>query len=226
MKNNEELQSDVQKAIKWEPLLHAAEIGVTAKNGVVTLTGEVDSYIKKMEAEHAVKRVTGVKALIENIEVKLPSRLKKTDTEVVSEVLKALKDSWSVPSEKVTVKVEKGCVTLGGELPWNYQREDATNAIHFLSGVSGVKNHIKIKSDSFNEIEEKEVENAIKRSAIDGSNIRVKANGTTVTLSGKVNSWYQKEEAERIAWKTKGIWNVDNQIELDYYFNTFGNQPN
>ncbi|NHN24787.1 BON domain-containing protein [Flavobacterium jejuense] len=219
MKNNAELQRDVQNAIKWEPLLHAAEIGVTAKDGVITLTGEVDSYAKKIEAETAAKKVIGVKALIEKIEVKFPSKWGKTDSEVVDEVLKALKRSWTVPNNKVTVKVENGWVTLSGELPWNYQREDAKNAIHHLRGVKGVTNSIKIKSESNDEIEQKEVENAIARSwSIDNSDIRVKVSGTTVTLSGIVNSWYEKEEAERIAWKTPGIWHVKNDLAVDYYY--------
>lgn len=112
MKNNQELQTDVQNAIKWEPLLNAAEIGVTAKDGIVSLTGVVDSYAKKMEAENAAKRVIGVKALVEKIEVKLPSAWTKTNTEIAKDVLAALKSNWIVPDDKVTVKVEDGWVTL------------------------------------------------------------------------------------------------------------------
>lgn len=218
MKTNAELQTDVQNAIKWEPLLHAAEIGVTAKDGVVSLTGEVDSYVKKMEAENAAKKVIGVKALIEKIEVKIPTKWEKTDTEIVDEVLKALKKTWSLPKDKVTVKVENGWVSLGGELPWNYQREDAKSAVRYLSGVKGVSNNIKIKSESNDAIEKNMVEKALRRSSIDDSDINVKVSGTTVTLSGTANSWYQKDEAERIAWKTRGIWHVNNELEINYYY--------
>lgn len=219
MKNNAELQKDVQNAIKWEPLLHAAEIGVTAKDGVVSLTGEVDSYVKKMEAENAAKKVIGVKALIEKIEVKIPSKWGKTDSEVVDKVLKAMKRSWSIPKDKVTVKVEDGWVTLEGELPWNYQREDAKQVVNYLPGVKGVTNNIKIKSESNDAIEKKEIENAIARSwSINNTDINVKVSGTTVTLSGIVNSWYEKDEAERIAWKTPGIWHVKNDLTVDYYY--------
>ena len=218
MKTNSELQADVQNAIKWEPLLHAAEIGVTAKDGVVSLTGEVDSYTKKMEAENAAKKVIGVKALIEKIEVKIPSKWVKTDSEIVEEVFKALKKTWTLPKDKVTVKVENGWVSLEGELPWNYQREDAKSAVRYLSGVKGVNNNIKIKSESHDALEQKDVEKALRRSAIDDSEINVKVSGTTVTLSGSANSWYQKEEAERIAWKTPGIWHVNNELEIDYYY--------
>lgn len=218
MKTNAELQKDVQNAITWEPLLHSAEIGVTAKDGVVTLTGEVNSYAKKREAEDAAKKVIGVKALIEQIKVKFPNNYSKTDSEVVDEVFKALKNTWSLPKDKITVKVENGWVSLEGELPWNYQREDARNAVRYLKGVKGVSNNIKIKSEVHDAIEKRDVENALRRSAIDDSEINVAVKGTTVTLTGITNSWYQKEEAERVAWKTPGIWHVNNQLEVDYYY--------
>lgn len=218
MKTNSELQTDVQNAIKWEPLLHSAEIGVTVKDGVVSLTGEVDSYTKKMEAENAAKKVIGVKALIEKIEVKIPSIWSKTDSEIVDEILKAFKKTWSLPKDKVTVKVENGWVSLGGELPWNYQRENARKAVRYLSGVKGVTNNIKIKSESHDAIEKRDVENALRWSSIDDSDINVAVTGTTVTLSGTAKTWYQRDEAERIAWKTPGIWHVNNELEIDYYY--------
>lgn len=219
MKTNEELQRDVQNAIKWEPLLHAAEIGVTVKDGVVTLTGTVDSYAKKLEAENATKKVIGVKALVENIEVRFLSSFAKTDAEVAKEVLTALTANLSVPDNKVIVKVENGWVTLEGDLHWNYQREAAKSCINYLSGVKGVTNNIEIKSKSHDAIEKKDVENAIGRSwSIDDSSINVSVSGTTVTLTGTVNSWYEREEAARIAWNTPGIWAVINELEVDYYY--------
>lgn len=219
MKNNAELQTDVQNAIKWEPLLHAAEIGVTAKDGVVSLSGFVDSYAKKMEAENAAKKVIGVKALVENIEVRFSNLWSKTDVEIANEVLTALTANWSVPDNKVTVKVENGWVTLDGNLHWNYQKEAAKNCINYLSGVKGVTNNIKIKSETHDAIEKKDVENAIARSwSIDDSDINVSVSGTTVTLTGTVSSWYQREEAARIAWNTPGIWAVNNDLEVDYYY--------
>jgi len=218
MKSNQELQTDVQNAIKWEPLLNAAEIGVTAKDGVVSLTGVGDSYAKKMEAENAAKKVIGVKALVEKIEVKLPSTWTKTNAEIANEVLAGLKSNWSVPNDKVTVKVEDGWVTLEGELPWNYQKDAAKNAVNYLTGVKGVTNNIKIKSETHDKIEQKDVENAIARSwSVDDSDINVSVSGTTVTLSGTVNSWHQRDEAGRIAWNTPGIWHVNNELAVDYY---------
>ena len=219
MKTNQELQTDVENAIKWEPLLNPAEIGVTAKDGVVSLTGVVDSYAKKLEAENAAKKVIGVKALVEKIEVKFPSAWTKTNAEIANEVLTALKLNWSVPKDKVTVKVEDGWVTLGGELAWNYQKEAAKSAVHYLTGVKGVINNIKIKSETHDAIEQKDVEHAIGRNwAVDDSDIHVKVSGTTVTLTGTVDSWYQKEEAGRIAWNTPGIWHVKNELVVDYYY--------
>ncbi|UOU97489.1 BON domain-containing protein [Chryseobacterium daecheongense] len=216
MKTNAELQEDVQKAIQWEPLLHAAEIGVIAKDGIVSLTGFVDSYAKKMEAENAAKKVIGVKALVENIEVKFPSSWSKTDAEVAKEVLNALKFNYSIPDDSIKVKVEDGRVTLEGELPWNYQKEEAASAVKYLTGVKGVINNIQIKSETDDAIQKKDIEDALRRSTIYDNGIKVSVSGTTVTLTGTANSWYQKEEAGRIAWKTPGIWHVENELEVDY----------
>ncbi len=218
MKSNETLQTDVQNAIKWEPLLHAAEIGVTAKDGIVTLTGQVNSYAKKLEAESAAKKVIGVNALVEKIEVKFPVTWAKTDEEIASSVLSALKSRWDVPKDKVTIKVEDGWITLEGELPWNYQKDAAKSAINHLSGVKGVTNDIKIKSATHDAIEKQDVIDAIHRSwSVDDMDIDVEVSRTTVTLSGTVGSWYQKEEAARIAWNTPGIFHVNNELEVDYY---------
>jgi len=219
MKSNHELQTDVENAISWEPLMHSAEIGVTAKDGVVSLTGVVDSYAKKMEAENAAKKVIGVKSVVEKIEVKFPSNWSKTNEEIAKEVVTALESNWSVPKDKVTSTVENGWVTLEGELPWNYQKEAAKNAVNHLLGVKGVANNIKIKSNTHDEIEKQDVEDAIARSfSIDDCDINVSVSGTTVTLTGTVDSWYQRDEAGRIAWNTPGIWHVKNELAVDYEY--------
>jgi osmotically-inducible protein OsmY len=218
MKTNSELQTDVQNAIQWEPLLRAAEIRVTVKDGVVSLTGFVDSYAKKIEAENAAKKVMGVKALVENIEVKFLNSFIKTDAKIATEVLNTLKANWSIPKDRVTVKVENGWVTLEGDLPWNFEKVTAKNTIIHLAGVKGITNNILIKSDILNTIEQNDVEEAISRSwSINDNNIKVKVSGTTVTLSGTVTSWYQKEEAARIAWNTPGIWHIINELEIDSF---------
>jgi osmotically-inducible protein OsmY len=218
MKSNADLQKDVQDALKWEPLLNAAEIGVTVKDGVVTLTGVVNSYAKKMEAEDAAKNVKGVKAVVEKIEIKYTdSWAKKDDNEIATEVLNAYRWNWSVPNDKVKVKVEKGWVTLEGEVEWNYQKDAAKNAVKNLMGVTGVINNIKIKSETHDAVEKEDIENALRRNwSIDDENIHVKVSGSHVTLTGVVNSWYQKDEAERIAWKAPGVWTVNNDLVVEY----------
>ena len=215
MKSNTELQQDVQDAIKWQPLLNAAEIGVTAKDGVVSLTGVVDSYAKKTEAEDAAKNVAGVTALVEKIEVKYPSSFSKTNAEIANEVLSALKASWEVPNEKIKVKVEAGWVTLTGEVGWNCQKDAARDAIVNLMGVTGVTNSITIKSESMESVEKAAIENALKRDwAFYDNNIRVQVSGHRATLTGTVASMYQKDEAGSIAWNAPGVWSVNNELTV------------
>lgn len=217
MKNNAELQTDVQDAIKWEPLMHAAEIGVTVKDGVGTLTGTVDSYSKKMEAEKAAKSVAGVSAVVEEIEVKFPNSWSKTDNDIASEVLGALKSNWLVPADKVKVKIEDGWVTLDGQLHCNYEREAAKNAVRFQIGVKGVTDNIVIQSETHDAIKKANIESALKRNwNINDNDITVQAIGHRVTLTGTVNSWFQKDEASRMAWDAPGVWNVDNRLAIEY----------
>lgn len=219
MKTNEQLQRDVLDAIKWEPLLKAAEIGVIVKDGVVTLTGTVDSFAKKMQAEKAAKSVAGVKAIAENLEVKFSGTAKKNDTDIAEDILFSLRTDLLVPDEKIQAKVENGWVTLDGEVHWNFQREAAQRSIEHVAGVRGVFNHLKIKSELNDAIEQKEIEAALHRSwAVNDKHIKVHVQGRTVTLTGTVASLYQKEEASRIAWKTPGIWHVENELEVDYEY--------
>lgn len=218
MKSNADLQKDVQDAIKWEPLLNAAEIGVTVKDGVVTLTGVVDSFSKKSEAESATKSVAGVKAVVEKIEVKFSNIwAKKDDNEIANEIVNALKWNWQIPNDKIRAGVEKGWVTLDGEVEWNYQREAAKEAVRFLTGVSGVTDNITIKSETKDRLEKKDIENALKRNgSVDDEDIRVGVHDHAVTLTGSVNSWYQKDEASDIAWNAPGVWTVDNELVVNY----------
>jgi osmotically-inducible protein OsmY len=219
MKSNEDLQKDVQDAIKWEPLLHAAEIGVTAKDGVVTLTGKVDSYFKKQEAENAAKNVLGVKVVVENIVIHLDFDWdEKTDNEIATEVINAFKWNWQVPDDKVKVKVEKGWITLEGEVNRDFQRQAAYNAVKNLLGVTGVYNNITIKSDH-HKLEKHEIESAIARNwSINDRDIHVSVSGTNVTLSGTVHSLYEKDEAGRVAWKAPGVWMVNNELIVEHAY--------
>ena len=217
MNKNETLQKEVQCAIKWEPLLNAAEIGVTAKDGVITLTGTVDNYLKKLEAEDAAKNVAGVTAVVEKIEIKFTNSWSKGDKEIATEVVNALDRSWSVPKDKVKVKVEDGWITLSGELIWNYQKDAAKHSIKHLQGVKGVTNNIKIKAEVKDAIEKEEIERALERNwAVNSKDIEVTVLGTQVTLTGSVTSLYEKDEAEKMAWNAPGIWSVANELVVEY----------
>jgi osmotically-inducible protein OsmY len=217
VKTNEVLQTDVQNAIQWEPVLKATAIGVCAKDGVVTLTGNVDSYAKKLEAEAAAKKVTGVKVVVEKIDVLLSSSTGgKADNEIANEIVESLKWAWEVPKDKIKIMVENGWVTLEGELVWNYQKEAAKDAVSKQAGVKGVTNNITIKNVSRDSIEKKDIENALSRNwSMDLEKIDVKVTGNKVTLKGTVNSFYQKDKAERIAWNAPGVWNVTNELVIE-----------
>jgi osmotically-inducible protein OsmY len=218
MKTDSQLQQDVMAELKWEPLLRATEIGVSVKDGIITLTGTVDGFGKKSEAEEAVKRVVGVKAVVEKIEVKYPSNwAKKDDSDIANEVVNAFKWNWEVPNDSVKARVEKGRVTLEGEMEWNFQSEAATRAVKNLLGVTGVTNNIKIKSRTAEAIEKADIERALNRNwSVSDKDIGVNVSGHSATLSGTVDSWFQKDEAERIAWSAPGVWNVSNNLVVDY----------
>lgn len=218
-KTDEQLQKDVQATLKWEPMLRSAEIGVVSHEGIITLTGIVDSYAKKKMAAEVVKKVSGVKVLADNIMVELDKSLIKTDQEITAIVLKVLKKCWSVRDHKIKVTVDNGWVSLDGILHWNFQRQAAINAIRFLDYVKGVTNKIKIEAEIEDKLEEDQIKDAIGRNwSIDRDKIRVKAHNKTITLSGFITSLYQKEEIENIAWKTPGVWYVENFIIVEHDF--------
>jgi len=220
MKTDSQLQQDVMAQLVWEPLLRSAEIGVSVKDGIVTLSGSVDSYAKKSEAEDAAKKVVGVKAVVEKIEIKYASTwAKKDDGDVAAEIVSAFKWNWEVPAETVKARVEKGWVTLEGEVEWNSQSDAATKAVRRLLGVTGVSNNIKIKSRSDDAIESADIESALARNWSTSDNeIGVKVSGHKATLSGTVDSWYQKDEAGRIAWNAPGVWMVENNLAVEYNY--------
>lgn len=215
MKNNSELQEDVQNALLWEPFLHAAEIGVSVKDGVVTLSGTVDSYSKKISAERATKNVVGVKAIAEDISIQYAGSEQKNDTEIATSIVNSWKTNWQIPTEKINVKVEDGWVKLDGTVGWNYQKVASEHSINHLAGVKGVTNLISIRSESKDSLEERAVENALERNwAIDAKNVKVEVDQNNVKLSGMVHSLYQKDEAERLAWNAPGVCSVENNLAV------------
>lgn len=219
MKNDLDLQRNVQNAIEWEPLLHSAGIRVTVKDRVAFLTGAVDSYAKKVEAENAAKKVLGVKAIVQDIEVIDSCSWSRSNTEIANDVLVALKSNWSIPNDKIDVKVEDHWVTLEGDLAWYYQKEAAENVVCYLKGIRGITNNIKINPKTQDTIEQLDIQNAIDRSWIfDNSDVQVKVSGNAVTLFRTIPSLYQKEMASLIAWNSPGIHDVDNKLEVVYYY--------
>lgn len=217
MKNDVDLQRDVFDELKWEPAVHSTHIGVTVKDGVVTLEGVVDSYPEKWAAERAVKRVAGVKALAEELEVKLPGFGKQTDADIAEAAENALEWDTEVPEDRIKVTVEKGFLTLEGEVDWEFERAAAKRAVQYLAGVKGVANEITLKPNVAPVDVKAKIEAALKRNAIlDAEQINVQADGGKVTLRGSVSSWAERDEAEAAAWSAPGVNEVNDFIAVTY----------
>jgi VCBS repeat-containing protein len=216
MKSDVQIQQDVMEELKWEPFLSASDIGVSVKNGIVTLSGQVDAYSKKIAAEKSAKNVTGVKAIAEDIQIGVSPTHDKTDTEIAEAVLNALKWHTAVQEEKIKIKVEDGNVRLDGEVEWEYQRSNAKTAIENLSGVKSVINFITVKAKVIAADVKEKIIDAFHRSAtIDAACIKPEITGNKVTLLGKVRSVSEKEDAESAAWNAPGVTTVENKLLVD-----------
>lgn len=219
MKTNDELRKDVMDEINWNPELHevATEIGVAVKDGVVTLSGTVDTYRKKVAAEKAAQHVAGVKVVASDVVVKVGMFGKKTDTELAEAVKNALRWNSAVQDDKIDVKVDNGWVYLDGEVDWHFQRASAKSSVEYLWGVKGVINNITLKPKPIDvKVMKSKIAEAFHRTAtLDSTAITVDAAKGRVTLSGTVKSWAERKQAEKVAWSSPGVLTVDNKIEVD-----------
>jgi osmotically-inducible protein OsmY len=213
VKTDSQLQKDVMDELQWEPRVDHANIGVAAKDGVITLSGYVSSYAAKIAAEKAARRVKGVRGLAEEIDVRFPSDPKTSDPEIAKRIADMFDWSVTIPRGKIAVKVEHGWVTLSGDVDYHFHRESAKELASRINGVKGVTNLIAVKkAPSTADVRERIVA-AFKRSAdLDASTITVVTDGDTVRLGGKVHAWYERQIAERAAWAAPGVNKIEDNI--------------
>jgi len=218
MKSDHEILKDVQDELKWDSYLSSSEIGVMVKDGIVTLTGIVDSYWKKLAAENTVKKVAGVTGVVQKIEVRFSESNKRKDIDIAEAIQNAFKWSVLVPKDKIKIKVENGWVTLEGDVEWEYQKSAALRAVEKLEGVAGVTNNVRVTPKAApSEIKQKIKSAFLRNASLDSDTVTVSVDGSTVRLSGKVRSFAEKKEAERQAWLAPGVTKVVNEIEIDLH---------
>jgi len=213
MKTDSGIERDVKAELGWNPDLKSTDIAISVKDGVVTLAGFVPRYIDKYEAEKAAKRVAGVLAVANDIEIRLPAVDERPDPEIAREVVTALKNQLPFSHERIKAVVRNGWVTLEGDVEWQYQRLTAERAVRPLKGVKGIINDIKTKPRVEPSDIKQKIQEAFRRSAeVDANQITVETSGGEVILKGKVRSWVERDEAERVAWRAPGVTKVDDRI--------------
>lgn len=216
MKSDMEIQKDVQSQIQWEPFLKSSRIGVSVKEGIVTLSGQVEHLAQKLHAERAALKVSGVKAIAEDIQIGVSPLLEKSDTEIAGLVLNALQWHSAVPRDIIKVRVEEGIVTLQGEVEWEFQRHSAKNAVAQLPGVRHVNNLLTVAPKVFITDVKSRISEALHRSAsIDAEKVNVEVDGSRVVLRGKVRSYAEKEDAEEAVWCAPGVTKVESFLEIE-----------
>ena len=213
MKSDSEIERDVRDELKWDPDLDASDIAVSVKDGVVTLAGFTKSYTDRLEAELAAKRIAGVRAVANDIEVRLPAIDQRPDPDIARDAVSALKAELPISHDRIKVIVKDGWVTLEGAVEWQYQKTTAENAVRKVKGVKGVTNVITVKPKVQPSELQRKIMDAFKRNAeVDANRITVEANGSEVILKGTVRSWIEREEAERVAWSAPGVTKVEDRI--------------
>jgi osmotically-inducible protein OsmY len=217
MISEHQLRQDVLDELDFEPSVNAAHIGVGVNAGVVTLTGFVSSYREKLAAERAARRVKGVKAIAEGIEVRLPSDKKTADDEIAGRAVDILKWRVGFPADRISIKVENGIVSLTGDVDWQFQKTEAEAAVHHLSGVVGVVNLVRVRATVHDSEVKEKIQKALQRSAeLDASRITIQAEGGgKVVLGGKVHAWYERDLAEQAAWAAPGVTAVVDHILIE-----------
>ncbi|WP_429925694.1 BON domain-containing protein (plasmid) [Agrobacterium vitis] len=209
------IRQDVLDELEFEPSVNAANIGVAVENGIVTLTGHVESYMEKAAAETAARRVQGVRAIAEHIEVRYPERKKRADDEIAARALDIIAWDTALPDGAIDVRVERGCVTLGGEVQWHFQRLAAEDAVRKLGGVREVRNLLTIRPIAQVPDIKDRIERALERSAeVEANAIRVEVSGHTVTLEGSVHAVKERQMAEQAAWSVPSVTAVDNRLTV------------
>lgn len=210
-----DLRRDVLDELDYEPSIDAADIGVAVEDGTVTLSGHVRTYAEKHTAENIVKRVKGVRAIAQEIEVRPVGHHLTADDEIARRAVSSLRWNASVPPDQVQVQVEKGFVRLTGKVNWYYQKSAAEAAVQNIAGVTGVSNQIEIRPAVSPEDVQQRIENALKRDAeLEAKRIRVLVADSRVTLEGRVRNWAEREAAERAAWAAPGVADVVDRITI------------
>jgi len=216
MKTDAALQLDVIAELKWEPSVNATNVGVEVADGVVTLAGHVDTYAEKWDAERAAQRVSGVKAIAVEMDVRLSGSDKRSDADIARSAINVLQWTTAIPAEDIKIKVENGWLTLSGEVEWEHQRQSAANAVRYLMGVTGISDQISIRPKVSPTVVRSDIEAALKRRARhDSRDITVSVEGHEVTLGGSVHSWSERDLATHSAWGSAGVRNVvDNMVAV------------
>jgi osmotically-inducible protein OsmY len=213
MRSDSDIKRDVEEELRFAPSIDATDIAVAVKDRVVTLSGFVRSYVEKLEAENAAKRVAGVAGLANDLEVQLRGPDERSDPDIARDAVAALKTHLPLIWENIKVVVKRGWVTLEGAVEWNFQRDMAESAVRWLKGVQGISNEIRLKPRVAPDDIKRKIEEAFRRSAeVDANRIMVESNGGEVILKGTVRSWAERQEAERVAWMAPGVTKVDNRL--------------